>query len=125
VSDLGFQKALAIRAERRVRAASFLATAGLVIAVVAFPVLLPFVLLVPLLLLMTPWAAYFSVFTMWAGYYIESCPFCPLVHLEPLEPNAFRCDGCGEAYWELYPVYGPGVKIKTGDEVYCSMECHG
>lgn len=93
----------------------------IVIAVVTFSLFLAFVFVA-----MTPVGDYLSMFTAWAGWMVESCPYCPLFHFTPLHLISETCDHCGGTVFAA--VAGRQVPgwIYSGSnrqDSYCSYDC--
>jgi hypothetical protein len=64
-----------------------------------------------------------SVFTLWTGYGISSCPNCPAFSAEEVTVNSRECAVCGEVEHQLgMYVYG-WTHHMTEDEWTCSIDC--
>lgn len=67
-----------------------------------------------------------SIFTLWSGRFVDSCPNCPDVRLRRIEISVERCDWCGHDWVKVDPVSGETrthVPDEPGHYEYCSISC--
>lgn len=80
-----------------------------------------------LFIAVSPMGSIASVFTMWSGYWVNSCPYCMAVSVDRMETTHAECDSCGEHILEVDPVVRDiRVTRHSKDEPvrhYCSTEC--
>jgi hypothetical protein len=60
------------------------------------------------ILTLSPLGTFMSVFTLWSGYWVDSCPNCPAVGVSEMRTGYLECDSCGERAVVVEPVVGPG-----------------
>lgn len=87
----------------------------------------PAALVAACLVLMSPAGGVASAFTVWAGRWVSSCPYCHEFKLRRVEVRVRECDRCGVYEGEVTGVAGGGwvVRYSGGEpaEEYCSVEC--
>lgn len=88
----------------------------------------PLAIIIGFAVVISPLGTLMSAFTFWTGFWVNSCPNCPSVGIDPMTTRYIRCDGCGDEIVEVEPVAGGDgwFSRHAKDEPtrhFCSMEC--
>lgn len=75
-----------------------------------------------MVILPTPFGDLLTLFTLWTGTYVQSCPRCLQCGFYSVEIETKECAVCGKIEGDVKPIAGGGWII-SGDEEYCSITC--
>ena len=108
------------------RLASFIITVGLLSALIHFgsPIVWAYVVMIGLIILPLPIGGVMSVFTVWSGYGVSSCPNCPSFSFEEIKIRRLQCDCCGDVEHQV-GMSAYGWIHRGADErlSFCSWDC--
>jgi hypothetical protein len=76
----------------------------------------PAVAVAALAAVVSPAGTLVSAWTLWAGVWVSSCPYCAMFDLRRFRPTYFVCDECGEPGVQLEPLASDLAVTHHGDE---------